>query len=277
MGDLDADTRLEGGEGRYTTRLSTDWKIWGPNGGYVAAIALRAAGRESRLARPASFHCHFLEAGAFEPAEVRVEALRRGRAAESLSVSLEQSGRRLLAAQVWTVGELDGLAHDTSRAPSVPSPEDLSPIESLLPPGSLPPHAFWGNLERRPIDWVPPERRVPTAPIALGWFRFRPQSRFQDPFLDAARSLILLDTLSWPAVRSAYVEQPAFIAPSLDVSVQFHALAPESDWLLCETTAELARDGLIGFRSRVWSQDRDLLASGAGQLLCRPAPAGIMR
>jgi acyl-CoA thioesterase-2 len=277
MGNLDTDTRLEGGEGRYTTQLSPDWRIWGPNGGYVAAIALRAAGRESRLARPASFSCQFLEAGAFESAEVRVEALRRGRAAEALSVSLEQSGRRLLCANVWTVGELEGLAHDTSSAPSVPSPEELRPIESLLGPGTPTPHAFWGNLERRPIDWVPPENRVPTDPIVRCWYRFRPQARFQDPFLDAARSLILLDTMSWPAVRSAHVEPPAFIAPSLDVSAQFHALAPESDWLLCETTAEIARDGLIGFRSRVWSQDRQLLASGGGQLLCRPAPAGIMR
>jgi len=277
MGNLDADTRLGGGDGRYTTTLSRDWKIWGPNGGYVAAIALRAAGLESRFARPASFSCQFLEAGAFEPADVRVEALRRGRAAEALSVSLEQSGRRLLVAHVWTVGKLEGLAHDVSSAPPAPAPGDLLPIESLLPPGSEPPHAFWGNLERRPIDWVPPERRVPTDPIVRCWYRFRPQARFQDPFLDAARSLILLDTMSWPAVRSAHVEQPAFIAPSLDVSVQFHALAPESEWLLCETTAELARDGLIGYRSRVWSESRHLLASGAGQLLCRPAPAGIMR
>ena len=277
MGNLDADTRLGGGDGHYTTTLSTDWKIWGPNGGYVAAIALRAAGLESRFARPASFSCQFLEAGAFEPAEVRVEALRRGRAAEALAVSIEQGGRRLLCAQVWTVGELEGLAHDVSSAPLAPAPDDLAPIEALLGPSAQPPHAFWGNLERRPIDWEPPETRRATDPILRGWFRFRPQPRFEDSFLDAARCLILLDTMSWPAVRNAHIEQPAFIAPSLDVSVQFHALAPESDWLLCETISEIARDGLIGFRSRVWSNDRHLLASGAGQLLCRPAPAGIRR
>jgi hypothetical protein len=50
MGNLDDDTRLIGAEGLYTTQLSPDWKIWEPNGGYVAAIALRAAGLESRLA-----------------------------------------------------------------------------------------------------------------------------------------------------------------------------------------------------------------------------------
>ena len=46
MGDFELDTRLEGVEpeaGRFRAHLSRDWEIWGPNGGYVAAIALRAA------------------------------------------------------------------------------------------------------------------------------------------------------------------------------------------------------------------------------------------
>jgi hypothetical protein len=32
MGDLDSDTRLRGGDGRYQATLSEDWRIWGPNG-----------------------------------------------------------------------------------------------------------------------------------------------------------------------------------------------------------------------------------------------------
>jgi hypothetical protein len=46
MGDLERDTRLAGGEGRYTATLSRDWEIWGPNGGYLASLALRAAGAQ---------------------------------------------------------------------------------------------------------------------------------------------------------------------------------------------------------------------------------------
>jgi acyl-CoA thioesterase-2 len=276
MGDLAEDTSLTGGEGRYNATLSPDWKIWGPNGGYIAAIALRAAGRESKLARPASFACQFLDVGAFDTADVRVEARRRGRAAEAFGVTLEQAGRRLLEAQVWTVGApLDGLAHDASSAPSVPDPEQVPPLVQILRPEDPPPHAFWQNVDRRPIDWMRPEERGASAPRICGWNRFQPRARFDDPFLDAARSLILIDTFSWPAVRMAYPEQPRFMAPSLDVSVQFHALAPASEWLLCEARAEIARDGLIGFQARVWSQERQLLASGGGQLLCRPAPTGV--
>ena len=36
----------------YTAMVHGDWEIWGPCGGYVAAIALRAAGAESPLVRP---------------------------------------------------------------------------------------------------------------------------------------------------------------------------------------------------------------------------------
>jgi len=61
MGDFESQTVVEKtGEGRYRAVLHPDWAIWGPNGGYIAAIALRAAGAESRFRRPASFLCQYL-------------------------------------------------------------------------------------------------------------------------------------------------------------------------------------------------------------------------
>ncbi len=46
MGDFEIDTRVEGEKGRYKATLSRAWELWGPSGGYVAAIALRAAAKE---------------------------------------------------------------------------------------------------------------------------------------------------------------------------------------------------------------------------------------
>ena len=74
MGDLALDTAVTGDNGDYAIDLSRDWEIWGPNGGYVASIALRAAGAHSRFDRPASIVGHFLGVATFErPLEIRVD------------------------------------------------------------------------------------------------------------------------------------------------------------------------------------------------------------
>ena len=79
MGDLEIDTRVEGGDGRYRALVSRDWEIWGPNGGYVAAIALRAGGREAAIERPASFACHFLSVARLTQGSVSTRALAASR------------------------------------------------------------------------------------------------------------------------------------------------------------------------------------------------------
>ena len=49
MGDLAVDTSLSPlTDGRFTATLSRDWEIWGPNGGYMAAIAHGAAREPGR-------------------------------------------------------------------------------------------------------------------------------------------------------------------------------------------------------------------------------------
>ena len=60
-GDLATDTTVravDAAAGRYEADISQAWEIWGPMGGYVAGVALRAAGAASPFPRPASFSCH---------------------------------------------------------------------------------------------------------------------------------------------------------------------------------------------------------------------------
>ena len=50
MGDLGEDTAVEAlGDGRYRAHVNRDWEIWGPEGGYIASIAL--PGRRRRVSR----------------------------------------------------------------------------------------------------------------------------------------------------------------------------------------------------------------------------------
>jgi acyl-CoA thioesterase II len=274
MGDFAADTAVDGCDGRYRARLSRDWEIWGPNGGYVAAIALRAAGVATTLRRPASFAGQFLSVAEFADVDLEVTRLRASSRAACLRVAMTQGTRAIFTAVVWVVGETGGLAHDVAVMPSVPPPDGLQPIEALLTSDERAMrHRFWQNLEERPIDFVHWSRRPVGRPEWREWYRYRPRATFDDPFVDAARALLLIDTMVWPAVCSAYAPgDRAVIAPSLDVTAQFHRLVPDSEWLLCEASAPVAADGLIGGRSNVWSADGRLVASGTAHLLCRPAP-----
>jgi acyl-CoA thioesterase II len=270
LGDFEVDTRLEGGHGHYRAQLSQDWEIWGPNGGYVAAIALRAAGLEARIPRPASFSGHFLGVARFDSVDVDVTPVRQGRSTESLRVSLSQEGRPILEALVRTAAHAPGLEHDAADAPEHPDPEQLRSTDELRDPEWGPPYPFWKNLEARPV-W--PERfdEGPRArpPLWREWYRFRPRATFDDPFVDAGRLLLLVDTLSWPAACQPHPDSK-FIAPNLDASVWFHRADPECEWLLADHEARVAEGGLMGTTARVWSRDGRLLASGGAQLFCVP-------
>lgn len=271
MGDFAADTAVEGDNGRYRGTLSRDWEIWGPNGGYVAAVALRGAGLASRLRRPAAVVGHFLSVAEFGDVDLEVTTLRAAKRAESLRVSMTQSARPIFEALVWVVGEVGGLEHDAAVMPPVPLPANLKAIEDLVPAAELQQrHRFWNNFDARPIDFVPWSERQPGAPVWSEWYRFLPSGVWDDPFVDAARSLLLIDTMGWPAACRAHPHESGYVAPSLDVNAQFHRLAPGCEWLLAEAVAPVAADGLIGGQARVWSSDGRLLASGGGQLLCRP-------
>jgi len=277
MAALDDDTRVERSARGYVAKLSRDWEVWGPNGGYVSSIALRAAGAHSRFSRPASFSVHYLGVADFCEVQLEVTTLRAAKRAESLRVTMTQDGRPILEALVWTVAELEGLEHDSVTAPQAPPPGEL-PTWSELQPDQKPNFSFWLNFDAKPVDPVlpwPPDKALP--PQVSQWFRYAPRATFEDPFVDAARSLILLDTQQWPAACRPHAHAtPGYVAPTIDLSVNFHRLRPEEPWLLCVAEAPLAHAGLIGGRASVFAQDGSLLASGGGHLLCRSVPPGSL-
>jgi acyl-CoA thioesterase II len=253
----------------FGAELSRDWEIWGPNGGYLAALALRAAGACASIPRPASFYAHFLSVARFGPVEIRVRELRRGRRAEAFAVTIAQDDRAVVEAMVRTASEGPGLMHDVARMPDVPPPDALRSFAELLPDGE-PGYPFWRNFESKPAD---PESYTgdpkPHPPSVQQWHRFVPRESFDEPFLDTGRLLILLDTMGWPAGARAHPNAP-FQAPSLDVAAWFHRPAAGERWLLSDHTAAVAEQGLIGATGRIWSARGQLLASGGSQLLCVP-------
>jgi acyl-CoA thioesterase len=112
MGDLAADTQLSGSVGRFSARLSRDWDLGGPSGGYIAAIALRAAGQHSQFGRPVSISGHFLGVPSFDQVIVEAKTLRISKQAESIRVTIKQSRAPIFEALVWTCAPLEGLEHE---------------------------------------------------------------------------------------------------------------------------------------------------------------------
>ena len=269
LGDIGRQTACEPlGEGRYRALVSDDWEIWGPCGGYVAAIALRAAGEESPFGRPASFFCHYLAVADFAPVELAVTALRSGRTVLAQRVEMTQSGRPVLDAMVWSVGDVEGLEHEDLHPPDVADPDALP-----APPARVgddgPGYRYWDNFDQRLVDRIDPWPPAgPLPPTWRTWVRYRDAPVLGDPWVDAARSLVVLDVGSWPAgSRPHMYRAPPFIAPSLDLYAAFHG--PSSEWLLLDAHSPLAGAGLLSWTGRVWSRDRGLVASGGGQAVFR--------
>jgi len=118
MGDLALDTKLTGSVGRYSATISRDWEIWGPNGGYIAAIALRAAGEHSRFGRPVSIAGHFLGVANFDEVILEAKTLRLTKRAESIRVTMTQNKQPIFEALVWTCAPMEGLEHELALSPA---------------------------------------------------------------------------------------------------------------------------------------------------------------
>lgn len=281
MGDLEVDTRLTGGDGRWTAELSSDWAIWGPCGGYVAAVLLRAAGAHSDFPRVATLAVNFLGVARFEQVDLVAETLQAGKRSQAIRVSMTQDGRPISHAVVWTIAEPDGregIQYDWTDWPDLPGPDGLLEFDELRPDEDRP-FPFWDNMEGRPIDYFSPEEwetARPVAPVLQNWYRLRPRATFDDPFVEAARVAMVCDLMGWPSVVRALQpgQEMQWMAPNLDVNVTFHQPAGDSEFLLLDAVSPLAAGGTIGSVGRVWSDDRRLLATSIQQMLARPLPQG---
>lgn len=275
MGDLATDTAVTTvDEGRFTADLSPDWEIWGPNGGYLASVAMRAAQRLAGRARPASISAHFVGAGRSGPVDIRVETNRSTKVATSLTVSVSQEDRPWLVATVWGVDDdLPGLEHQASSGVAAyPPPADLASVADLMPDDAPRPHAFWSNLDTRPLTWISDwHDREPSEPTVTSWYRFQPAATFDDPWVDACRSLILIDLEGWPAAGRPHVGDLDVYAPTIEVTARFIGDTRAEPWLLSQAEAPAAANGLIGGRGQIYDSQRRLVALGGSTMLCRPA------
>jgi acyl-CoA thioesterase len=255
-------TALEGREGRYTARLSEHWDVKGPNGGYLSAIALRAAGASCPFPyRPVSMSTQYLTRAPTRDVEVTVHVGRPGRWVRCLNVEIKQGRHVLLHSQVWASKREDG-----PELRNYTPPEAIGAGPPTIGSSTPPVEGFQGNFEfvRPAAPASGPEARIQR------WVRYRDFEAGGDLFAEASRSLVLIDCFVWPAYLEIRQGPPEF-AVSLDLSAHFHAPTCGSDWLFVDACAHAVGGGVISGAVRVWTQDGRLAASGASQMLHWPA------
>ena len=279
MGALQVDSAVRRQGERLVANLSRDWEIWGPNGGYVSAVALRAAGAVAPDDhRPATLTVQYVGVADFGEVEAQVTPVKQGRSAWLLNVALKQKDKVFLQAQVWTTNKVEGPVTPDARPPRVPQPGALKTFAEHMHAhygaDAPKPHGFWTNLESKPLAWKPFEAPREAAPATLSeWYSFVGYEP-GDVFLDFARTVILLDTLIWPTHHRGLAVAPDYIAPSLDLTVWFHQPAGAARWLLVDGVADVAGGGLIHGHSRIWTEDDRPIATGGSNLLYTPRRPG---
>jgi acyl-CoA thioesterase len=253
------------GGGAYAATPDPDWSAPnGPNGGYLAAIVLRAmAGALDDPSRPArSITLHYLRPP--QPAGVRIDVVveRSGRTLSTLTARLSQDDRLCVIA----VGAFAGAfppspARFAAAMPQVPPAREVEPYPAHA---DLPPIAR--RLVLRGAIGAPPFSAADEA-LTGGWMSLHEPHPVDAP-------LLALYADGWLPAAFTVLSAPAF-APTVDLTIHFRspgaaaALSP-GEPLLGVFRSRWSADGLIDEDGELWSPDGVLLAHSRQLALLAP-------
>jgi acyl-CoA thioesterase-2 len=264
MTDFEQDTRVISTEAGLQATLSPDWQVTGPQGGYVAAIALRAmAGLVQPGFLPVALTAQYLAAAASGPAEVGATLLRQGRSAAFTTATVRQGERIELGASASFFHPVEGPIRLALTPPTVPPPEACVPMVTPAPPGrSFPFHENYHLLIPEII-----RGQQDSLDDFVFWASYREQSWGSDPVIQAASLIPLLDMAVFPAT---YLAIPAFPgAVTLDLTVHWHSHAPSQPWILLRGRCQHASVGMLNGWAEAWTPAGRLLATAAQQAVLR--------
>ena len=265
---FDLATAVAGGPERWRARVDEGWTVAGrPNGGYLLALATRAALEATGQPHPLAVSAHFLSPSDPGPAELEVRRLRAGRSLSTARVTLVQEGIARLEALV-TAGRIDPDAAPGWRRGSRPA--GLPPVEDCLPAWPELPGGVRANL----LDHL--DLRI--DPATAGWVAGRPGGRLEMRgwvrFADcrAADPLALLQVVDALPPTSFDLGLASW-APTVELTVYLRGL-PAPGWLACVVRGQLWQGGWFDEEAEVWDSAGRLVAQSRQLAGARPAPPG---
>jgi acyl-CoA thioesterase len=242
------------GDGAWAGAVDAGWFAGrGPNGGYLAAIVLRAmlAALDDPAREPRSLTCHYLRPPAAGPVRIDVTVERAGRATSTLTARLSQDDRPCVLGVAAFAVDVPAPAAYASEPPAVPAPEDVVPADNRDSGLSI-----VSRFEARPAVGAPMFAGAGEA-VTGGWLRFA------EPRATDAAALAMFADAWWPAPW-ARLREPV-PAPTLDLTVHFRApraaaaLAP-GEPVLAVFRSTTAADGFFEEDGELRTRDGVLLA-----------------
>ena len=259
---FDADTALEpAGDGRWRAQAPARWMVGrGPNGGFLAALAARAA--ETAAGRPLrSLALQFLAAPTGDPIDVSAGVERAGRITSAVSVRMEQEGRpRVLALATLSALPDHGIEWDFTRMPAA-RPLAEAPVVRLAEAG-IP--AFMHNYDMRwALGGMPGEAM---AAETGGWLRTTEPRALDAPLVAAM-------TDAWAPAAYAATGR-FFAAPTLDLAIHIRRPLPPpgmsaEDHVLVRFATRLSVGGVWEEDGELWTPDGELIAQSRQLALAR--------
>lgn len=240
------------GPGRYAATIDRGWWIErGPNGGYLAALVLRAvlAEVDDPARRPRSLTFHYLRPPVEGACEVHVTIERAGRGLTTASARLVQDGRDCILALVALGVDRAGPELHEHPAPAVPSPEEIA-VRAV--PAGAPEIPFRHRFDVRHAIGAAPFTAGPAAETG-GWIRTVDEDPVDDVLLTAL-------TDAWPPAVFSRFEAPVGV-PTVELTVHLRGAPPaEPGWCLVRFRTQEVVAGYLEESGEVWSADGRLLA-----------------
>jgi len=242
------------GAGAWAGTVDGGWFAGrGPNGGYLAAIVLRAMvaelGDPSR--EPRSLTCHYLRPPAAGEVRIDVTVERAGRATSTLTARVSQNDRPCVLGVAAFGVDVAAPAAYTTAPPEVPPPDAVAPVDNSGSGLSI-----VSRFEARPAVGAPMFAGAREA-VTGGWLRFA-DARATD-----AIALAMFADAWWPSpwVR---LREPV-PAPTMDLTVHFRApraaaALAAGEPVLTVFRSTTAADGFFEEDGEVWTTDGKLVA-----------------
>jgi acyl-CoA thioesterase len=251
------------GDRTYTARIDRGWWVLrGPNGGYLAALILRAITTDvaDPTRRPRSFTVHYLRPPREGDVDLIVQPERVGRTATVVTARMMQDGK-LTALAVAALGtDRPGPEFAHLVPPEVPGPTEIT--TPLRAPIEIP---MRERYEMRIALGRPPWEEKPAhEAVTGGWIRL------SDPEPLDAHVIAALTDAWFPSIFT--VTREPIQVPTVDLTIHFRDEPPHvHDWCLARFVSRHASHGFVEEDGEIWSRDGRLLAQSRQLALMSPA------